>query len=90
MARGRDRRKGEQVERGLRWCCAVPFPLMSTSWCTEVEGKGESRRWAGALGVVGGPLGLPPPAVFPFFFVEKEKGEKRIGILGLFHSAIFY
>ena len=67
--------------------------LVASSVRTE-EGE---RGWLLGLvahGVVGGPLGLPPPVAFPFlfiplFFVEKKRREKNRDF-GLFNSEIFY
>ena len=57
----------------------LPFSLVRTE-----EEDSEGAGWA-PTGVVGGPKGLPPPALFFFhfpFFCKERKGEKRIIILG--------
>ena len=69
---GEEDKEGEEREQ-VRCGGACSLPTFGgTTWlgaphaCTEVEEKG---WWAGPAGVVGGPVGLPPPDLLLFFFL---------------------
>ena len=91
LAWRRGKRGGAGQKACAGACSAVPPPACFSSekgkgagGVTTPRGLGQEREgpwWAWRAGVVGGPLGLPPPAMcvlffFCFFFFVREEGEE--------------